>query len=158
MPKRKEKARKKKYHPEQPKPYKARTAPLPGTRHANVAPQARTILRNIAKHTKRRPYIRSAWFKKDKIFFTHFWTHLTQKPISEQIRRLKLLPCAIEVIRKSRQEPTIKQNVDRKYEILFRFAGITRNNTLFFVQIKHNTRTNRKEFMSVFAPNKKFPA
>lgn len=133
-----------------PTPYLAKSNPIPGTRHAEVAPLARAVLRSIARRTRRHAYIRSAYFGKQKIFFTYLWPHLNQKPLSEQIRRLKYIPCALELIAKSRNEPLTKDNSNRPGELLHRFAGRTRNGELFYVQIKEDRKSGRKEFMSVF--------
>lgn len=130
--------------------YRTITQPIRGSSWAEVAPQARHLLRSIARRTKRRPYIRSAYFRKDKVFLSYFWQHLSQKPYPEQLRRLRYLPCAIELIRKSRHRPTSKQNPNRPDEILHRFAGMTPDHQLFMVQIKESQQTDRKELMSVF--------
>ena len=131
-------------------PYRAKATSLPGTRYTEVAPLARALLRSIARRTKRRPYLRSAYFGKDKIFFTYFWKHLMQLPRYQRVRRLKYLPCAIELIRKSRQMPEVYLKRDRPREIFYRFSGQAPNGPEFAVQIKENLRTRRKELMSVF--------
>ena len=130
--------------------YRTKAAPLPGTSYADLAPLARALLRSIARRTKRRPYIRSVYFRKDKIFFTHFWAHLAQRSPGQRARRLKYLPCALELVRKSRHEPNSKENPNRQREILHRFAGLTPDGEKFMVQIKEDKKTNRKELMSVF--------
>ena len=131
-------------------PYRASTKPLRGSSWNEIAPQARHLLRFITRRTKRRPYIRSAYFRKDKIFLSFFWRHLSKKPYPEQLRRLRYLPCAIELIQKSRHHPTSKQNPNRSDEILHRFAGTTPDRQLFMVQVKEYKPTGRKELMSVF--------
>ena len=130
--------------------YKARTLPIAGTRYSDIAPEARRVIKSIAKRTKRRPYIRSAHFKKDKIFLNHFWDHVLQRPRYQRARRLKYLPCAIELVRKSTLEPISKPNVDRPRETLHRFEGLAPNDVRFYVQIKENQHTERKELMSIF--------
>lgn len=131
-------------------PYKTHTWLLPGTRYAVLAPQARQILRAIARQTKRQPYVRSAYFNKEKIFFTHFWNHLSQKPPGERARRLRYLPAALEVIQKSRHHPlTVPSTTSRKL-LLHRFLGTTKAGDRFYVQIRENRRTKRKELMSIF--------
>ena len=47
------------------------------------------VYSEIEKRTKRKPYVRSAYFSKQKIFFDYFWLHLRQKPFAERARRLK---------------------------------------------------------------------
>ena len=43
-----------------------------------------------------------------------------------------------------------KENPNRRSEIVHRFAGITAEKDLFFVQIKEEKRTGQKWLMSVF--------
>lgn len=61
------------------KAYQTKTAKLSGTDFHEVHKKAFAIYQKIAKKTKRRPYIRSAYFKKEKIFLTLFWPHLHEK-------------------------------------------------------------------------------
>lgn len=137
-------------------PYHTKKYPLPGTSWNEVAPRARTLLRTIAHRTRRRPYIRSVYFNKQKIFFTYFWKHLSQKPFPEQLRRLKYLPCGLELIERSRLAPLSRDDTERPNELWHRFAGITPNNHIFYVQIKEFKRTGKKELMSIF-PLQKIP-
>jgi hypothetical protein len=137
-------------------PYQTKANLLPGTAASEVFPHARAFFRSIEKKTKRKAYIRSVYFRKDKIFLTHFWRHLFQKSRVEQVRRLKYLLCAIELLRHSRNEPSSRESTEEAGIILHRFAGLTKTKELFYVQIKECKRTNKKEFMSVF-PHKKNP-
>jgi len=66
------------------------------------------------------------------------------------MRRMKFFGCALELIKNSRFEPTSKENPNKPTEILHRFAGVTKNNDLFFVQIKEDKRTSEKWLVSVF--------
>ena len=131
-------------------PYPTKVKKLPGTDYKEIHSEASAIFKQIKSKTKRRPYIRSAYFKKDKIFFDYFWHHLWQKSWKERIKRLKFFPCAIELIQNSRQIPTSKQNPNQKSEILHRFYGIAKDKELFIVQIKEDKRTDRKYLMSIF--------
>lgn len=132
------------------KSYLTKADPLTGSSWNEVAPKARALFKALTKHTKRRPYIRSAYFKKDKIFLTFFWQHLSQKTYPNQLRRMKYLPCAIELVRNSRFHPTSMQNPNKPAETLHRFSGITKSNKRFMVQIKEFKQTGRKELMSIF--------
>src|SRR5438552_1782982 len=87
------------------KAYRCQVAPFTDNRYADIMPQARSLFRALQKRTKRRPYIRSAYFKKDKIFFDYLWTHLNQKSLPDRARRLRFLPCALELLQKSRHAP-----------------------------------------------------
>lgn len=128
---------------------------LSGTNYKELHKKARYIYDQIKKRSKRKPYVRSAYFKKDKIFLDLFWSHLFEKNhFGDFTRRLKFYPCAIELIRHSNLEPASKENVGKRSEILHRFAGITGDSELFYVQIKETKRTGKKWFISVFPVQK----
>ncbi len=131
-------------------PYQTKSEKLPGTSYKEVYKKARTVFSQIERRTKRKPYLRSAYFHRQKIFFDFFWSHLNQKQIPERIRRLKYFEAAMELIRKSRNHPSSMQNPSKQIEILHRFAGLTKGKELFYVQIKEHKRTSRKQLMSVF--------
>lgn len=124
--------------------------PLSGSSWDEIAPQARSIIRTITRKTKRQPYIRSAYFSKQKIFLSYFWEHLIQKQFPDRVRRLRYLPCGIELIQHSREEPTTKSNPNKKGELLHRFQGIAPDGKRFVVQIKEVRKSGRKELMSIF--------
>ena len=130
--------------------YRVKSAKVNGTKYSEVMKMAFRIYSVIKKRSKRRVYVRSSYFKGDKVFLSLFWQHLLDKHHKDRMRRLKYFPCAIELIRNSRFNPTSVENVDRKSEILHRFAGKTSESELFFVQIKENKRNGQKYFISVF--------
>jgi len=133
------------------KSYRTKTKKLSGSDFHEVHRRALNLYKEIKKKTKRRPYIRSAYFKKDKIFLELFWQHLFDKPNwRDRTRRLKYFPCAIELIRKSGFEPESKENPNKRTEILHRFGGVTKENDMFFAQIKEDKRTGQKFLISVF--------
>ncbi len=134
------------------KAYQVRIKKLSATRYADLIKQVRRMYHDIEKQTKRRPYIRSAYFDKEKIFFDFYWRHLDQKSFVERRKRLRYFACGIELIKNSRLEPLTKPNPNRRSETLHRFAGLTKDNELFFVQIKEDTKTKQKYLMSVFTP------
>ena len=70
--------------------------------------------------------------------------------MKEKVKRLKYFSAAIEVIKDSRNKPIIKQNPNKKTEILYRFAGLTKEKDLFLVQIKEEKKNGKKYFMSCF--------
>ncbi len=77
----------------------------------------------------------------------NFWPHLNQKSSYDRPRRLRLLPCALELIAHSRFTP----QVIRKYnETLYRFSGQTPGGIHFYVQVKEDMKRDQKFFMSVF--------
>lgn len=134
------------------KAYQSKFKRLSGSNYKGVYPLALRIYKQIESRTKRKPYIRSAYFKKDKIFLDYFWQHLRQKNLKDRTRRLKYYQCALDLIRNSKLEPTSKQNPNKKQEILHKFAGLAKNKEVFYVQISENKKTDQKYFMSVFPP------
>ena len=135
--------------------YQTKIRKLTGTDFREVHQKAFDFYRQLKRKTKRRPYIRSAFFQKQKIFLELFWHHLFEKKNwRDRVRRLKYFPCAIELIQHSRFEPASKENPNKPSEILHRFAGRTKDGDLFFVQIKENKRTSQKWLISVFPLDK----
>lgn len=136
------------------KAYKTKSKKLAGSNYGEVHRKAFGIYTQIKKRSKRRVYLRSAYFHKDKIFLSLFWQHLNNKHHKERLRRFKYFPCALELIRDSRFDPTSIENTEQKGEILHRFAGITSENELFYVQIKENKRNGQKYLISIFPQGK----
>lgn len=133
------------------KVYKTKISKLSGSDYKEVNKNAFGLYNEIRKKTKRRPYVRSAYFNKSKIFIELFWLRIWQNQnFRDKIRRIKYFPCAIELIRKSKLDPSSKQNPNKPTEILHRFAGTTKENDLFYVQIKEDKKTGEKWLMSVF--------
>jgi len=57
-------------------PYPTKIKKLPGTSYSEVRKSANDLFKQIKSKTKRRPYVKSAYFHKQKIFFDFFWVHL----------------------------------------------------------------------------------
>jgi hypothetical protein len=129
-------------------PYQTKAKKVAGTNLGEVYENASRIYREIASRSKRRPYVRSTYFKKEKIFFDYFWDHLRQKLPKERFRRLKYFKASIELIKNSKNQPVLKENIDKK-GILYRFSGLTAEKETFFVQIKEDKK-KKKYFMSCF--------
>ena len=130
--------------------YKTKTKQLPGTSYKEIKKKAFGLYLEIKKRCKRKPYVRSVYFKKEKIFLDFFWAHIFSKNYWDQMRRMKFFACALELIQKSHFKPTTKNNPNKPQEVLHRFHGISADNELFFVQIKENKRTGKKYLISVF--------
>jgi len=138
------------------KVFKTKFAVLAGTNYKETSKKAFAFYNEIRRKTKRRPYVRSAYFKKDKIFLELFWRHLYEKQnFRDKIRRIKFFPAAVELIKNSRIEPVLIENPNKPGEMLYRFAGITNDDESFIVQIKAEKRDGKKWLMSVF-PGKLF--
>lgn len=132
------------------KAYYVRSNPYPGSDYSELHPQARKLFNMIKGQTKRQPYVRSAYFDKNKVFIELFWVHLNQKNRKERNKRIKYYACGIELLRATRLEPVSKSNPNKHNEKLHRFAGITPQGDLFYIQVKENLRTKRKDLMSIF--------
>jgi hypothetical protein len=130
--------------------YQCKAGKIRGSSEAEVWWEVRRLRKLVEKKTKRSPYVRSAYFNKQKVFFTYFWIHLNQKSPGIRKSRAKLLPCALELIRTSRIRPSKKANPNKANEVLYRFKGKARGGGVFYVQIKENIKSGRKYLMSVF--------
>ncbi len=136
--------------------YKTKIKKFSGSDFHEVHRQAFGLFTKIRKKTKRRSYVRSAYFDRDKIFLDLFWAHLFAKQNwRDRVRRMKYFGCALELIQKSRLEPKSKENPNKLSEILHRFIGITGEHELFYVQIKEDKRSGEKFLISVFPEEKK---
>lgn len=134
-------------------PYQTKSNKLSGTSLKEVKKNALLFYkREIEKSSKKQPYVRSAYFKKEKVFFNYFWDHIFQKSPKERFERLKYFKAAVDLVKNSRNKPTSKENPNKRGEILHRFAGLTRNKEIFYVQIKEDRKTKKKYFMSCFPP------
>ena len=123
-------------------PYQTKSKKLSGTSYGEVMRNAFAVYDEIKKKSKRRPYIRSTYFKKDKIFFDYFREHLFQKHPKERARRLKYFKAACELVRNSKLGPIEKIESFEKKEILYRFSGLTVEKDLFLCP---NKRRQKKE-------------
>lgn len=128
-------------------PYRSKYRQIPGTSHAEVTKNARKEYAKVQRLTKRQPYVRSKYFSGDKIFIGIFWNHLVQKRKGEQIVRAKLLVAAFDLLRNTASQP---ESIFEKGDALHRFYGITADGVEFALQVKHDLKTGRKDFMSVF--------
>ena len=123
---------------------------LAGTSYEEVLKIAKNEHKKIENLTKRQPYVRSSYFKKDKIFVSLFWNHLMQKSFKVRTSRLKLYKAAIDLLRNGHHAPdTIYSRSDPHTE-LHKFHGITRDGVKFAVNVKQDKRSGRKDFMSVY--------
>ena len=131
--------------------YQCATRPLAGHRFIAIIPEVRRIFRTIQKRTKRKPYVRSAYFGKNKIFFDFFWQHMQEKLPSDRARRLIYFPCAIELLRNSRYDP--ETFIDSRYPnvIKHRFKGVTPDGKQFGVVVHEDRKTDKKQLLTMYA-------
>jgi hypothetical protein len=132
------------------KVYQSKQKSISGSDYGEVYPLVLAIYKEIRKKSKRKPYIRSAYFKKQKIFLDYFWEHLHHKNSHDRVRRLKLYACALDLIKNCKYEPHLLDNVNRRSVMLYRFYGKTKEGTEFSVQIMADKRSGKKYFISVF--------
>ena len=130
--------------------YRSRYGLLPGSSYDEVVAIARREFNTIRKMTKRQPYVRSKYFRGDKIFVTVFWDHLMQKHRKDRLKRLKFYRAAIDLLRNSTLTPDTIFSEQQKDTMLHRFYGTTKDGISYCVQIKEDKRSGRKDFMSVF--------
>lgn len=130
--------------------YKTKAKKIPGTDFHEVRKVAFKIFKEIKGRSKRKPYVRSAYFRKDKIFLNLFWQHLFEKQWEDRWRRLQYFEAGLELIQKSRAKPTIKEDPNNKGQILYRFLGVTKDDFTFYLQIKEYKKTKKKHLISIF--------
>lgn len=91
--------------------YKSKLDKVPGTSYKEVMMAVGREYHAIQKRTPRRqPYIRSRYFRKDKIFVNQYFEHLNQKNAADRLRRLKYFSPAIDVIRNCPVAPIALQS------------------------------------------------
>ena len=131
--------------------YKTKVKQLTGVRWVEVYKKALVYYKGITNKTKRKPYVRSAYFNKQKIFLELFWRHLFEKQnLRDKTRRLKLLPCAIDLIENAHVRPESKGHPYENRSIVHRFIGVSGEGNKFKVQIKENKKTGMKWLISVY--------
>ncbi len=131
--------------------YRTKAGKIPGTEFHEVKSIAFHIFKQIKKKSKRLPYIRSAYFNKNKVFLTLFLQHLFEKKDwKDRTRRLQYFEATIELIEKNRFPPKSIENPNKRGEILHRFTGITKDNEPFCVQIKEDKKSGKKYLISFF--------
>ncbi|EKD56167.1 MAG: hypothetical protein ACD_58C00285G0001 [uncultured bacterium] len=131
--------------------FKTKSKKIAGSDFHEVHQTANKLYMQIKRKTKRRAYIRSAYFDKNKVFLDLFWHHLFKKENwRDRVRRMKYYACAIELIKKSHFQPSSKENPNRRSEILHRFYGVTADDELFCVQVKEDKKKDQKFLISVF--------
>ncbi len=129
---------------------------LAGTDYDEAMHVARREYRAIQRRNPRRqPYVRSKYFNGDKVFINIFWNHLAQKRKGEQMKRAKLLVAAIDLLRNTSMPPETIFSKGNLNELLHRFSGETKDGQPFYVQVKENKKSDRKDFMSVFPKGKR---
>ena len=134
--------------------YQSKYSTLWGTTYKEVIKSAHREHESIKRRNPRRqPYVRSQYFAKDKVFLKLFWDHLSQKRQSDRSRRARLYRCGLDLIRHTSCEPVTITERTQPHILLHKFAGKTADGALFYVQIKENRKTDRKDLISIFPGN-----
>lgn len=130
--------------------WKVKNSVIKGKNYGAVIKQAYSLFHQIEKRTKRQPYVKSKYFKNQKVFISYFLDHIKQKNPRDRRRRLRYFACAIELIENSTHDPDLKYSLNKESsDLWFRFFGETDTKEIFVVQIKENKK-KQKFFMSVF--------
>ena len=132
------------------KVYKSKYGKLSGTSYGEIYPAAWTLYKQVQARTKRQPYLRAQYFAKNKVFLNYFWHHMRQKSFKDRARRIRYMQAALDLIRHTPHTPLTKQDPGNPNVLLHRFAGQTKDGESYYVQIKENKKTDRKDFISVF--------
>ena len=82
-----------------PKIYKSKFNQIGGSNFSEVSKKVNLIFKQIKSKTKRRPYVKSLYFNKSKIFISQFFSHTFEKNWRDATRRLKLFECGIDLIK-----------------------------------------------------------
>ena len=130
--------------------WKVKAKPLPGSKLVVARSAFNKFFTKTFSGSKRKPYIRSKFFGKRKVFVHLFREHTYQKHRQEQIRRLKLFPAALDLIIHSTCKPLSKSHQTKSYLMLHRFYGRFSNGKAFAVQISENKKRSELFFLSVF--------
>ena len=133
--------------------YQSQSKEIPGDSFKDVEKIAKTQFKLIKKKAKTIPFVRSVYFKKNKVFLNIFWSHLYEKREVERRRRLRYFECAIDLIKNSRNMPLIFADGSNNNETLYRFSGRSKSGNIFYVQIKENNKSHRKDLISIFPTN-----
>lgn len=134
--------------------YRSKVGRLAGSSYGELMKNARLIYHEIEKRTNRTTYVKSdrhSYFKGQKIFLNIYFVHLDQKSRIDRKRRLRFFNAGLDLLRHNTYAPIEKPNPNKRGEQLMRFAGITPDNELFYVQVRKNKRGNHF-YMSAFAP------
>lgn len=130
--------------------YQTKSQLLPGSSYKEILKSSDKYFSSLQRRSKRQPYIRSAYFLKQKIFLNLFWKHLYDKAHSVRGIRLRYLPAAVDLLEHSRNDPITIYNIEAKAELFHRFYGITKEKNRFVAQIKQIKRSGKLYLMSIY--------
>ncbi len=124
--------------------YQTTSRKISGSNFNELRKKAERVFNEIKSRTKRKPYIRSAYFDKSKIFLDYFWEHFYSKNLGDRRRRIVFYIAALELIQNSHFVPQSKESPNNKNVIFHRFTGKTKDGYGFIIQIKEDKRSGQK--------------
>lgn len=134
--------------------WKVKTLEFAGHSYKEMRDQTLLTYTVIQKKTKRKPYVKSKYFNKQKVFLHHFWQHMFEKNPKDRARRLKFFACAIELLQNSTLSPNVVEPKKRGSLRWYRFFGISPKGNKFVVQIKES-KNGQKYLLSMFPEKQK---
>ncbi|MDR2672188.1 MAG: hypothetical protein LBC35_02620 [Coriobacteriales bacterium] len=126
--------------------FKSRHTNLSGSNDRELYHKARAIQQAMTAGSRRRPYVRSKFFNRQKVFLDIFWTHLFAKNPGERRRRIALFACVVDLVQNTTYQPEIYVRGNERF---YRFFGVSKNGVRFAVQIKQD-RKKALYLLSVF--------
>lgn len=130
--------------------YQTKSPLSTGSNYKEIHRNYEKYFRSLQRKSKRQPYVRSAYFLKQKIFLNLFWVHLFDKTHNVRSIRLKYIPATIELLEHSRIDPVTILNLEAKSELFHRFYGLTKSKQKFVVQVKQIKSTGKLYLMSAY--------
>ncbi|MDR3125811.1 MAG: hypothetical protein LBU20_01955 [Candidatus Nomurabacteria bacterium] len=129
--------------------FKIKTRPIKGTNPAEITKKAMYEFHIVEKRSRRLPSVRCKALGGSRIFLGEYINHQGQKTPLDRRRRLRFLPCAIDLLENTNLKPTTKVNPNTR-ETLYRLYGVAGNGEKFVVQVAENPKTGNKRLMSSF--------
>ncbi|MDR1300095.1 MAG: hypothetical protein LBK50_00075 [Candidatus Nomurabacteria bacterium] len=112
--------------------FQSKQSKLYSTVYLRVYNQAKSYYESLIQNPRRKPFVRSKYFNR-KVFIDEFWSQVRRYNLADRRRRLAFYLCAIDLIKNSRYEPTIKYESGKK---LYEFYGIAKNSEKFAVHFR----------------------
>lgn len=131
--------------------YHTKCEALSGTSWKETHAAAKDAHKSYIGSARRRAYIRSPLFQRDKVFIDTYWRTLGTRNFRDRQRRLSFLPCGLELIKHAHFS---KQEVVESKRRYYHFDGVTPAGKSFSVHIKEDG-AGRRYLMSVFPYTRK---
>ncbi|MDR2523981.1 MAG: hypothetical protein LBC95_00355 [Candidatus Nomurabacteria bacterium] len=126
--------------------YKSLFGRLTGVNENELWHKARLVYGATVKSKRRLPYVRSKYFKNEKVFLDLFWSHTNSKKPRVRRERLAFYQCGLDLIHNTTHKP---KEIYVKGNLCYKFLGLSRDNEEFCVQIKRE-KNGGKWLLSIF--------